>query len=261
MKWEAFCRMQAKIKSLQRALKVLEVFNLGEPELGVTEIANHLGMNKSTVFNIIDTLEQNGYLRRNAKTSRYGLGLKLLQLSYNMYSTFDLRQNLYPYLSEISAKTGETVYLGMLSDDHAEVVYVDALLPSSRMTIRNNIGVRAPVYCTAIGKALLSALSDADIKNVLEKPLERFTPFTIISKDMLWEELARIRKRGFAIDEMEHEYGIKCVGISINNPDRRPLCGVSISGPSLRFNQESIEKYAALLFELKSKLEGSAGRV
>jgi len=252
--------MQAKLKSLQRALKVLEVFNLGEPELGVTEIARHLGMHKSTVFNIIETFEQNGYLRRNAKTAKYGLGLKVLQLSYNMYSTFDLRQNLYPYLSDISAKTGETVFLGMLSDDLAEVVYIDAVLPSSRMTVRNNIGIRAPLYCTAIGKALFAALPDADFEKVLARPLERFTPNTIMSRDMIREELDRIRKRGFAIDEMEHEYGIKCVGVAINNPDRRPLCGVSISGPSLRFSQESIERYAAMLLGLKSQLEGTAGR-
>jgi IclR family transcriptional regulator, KDG regulon repressor len=238
----------------------LDLFRDGEPEMGVTEIANKLGMHKSTIFNIINTLEQDGYLRRNPKTARYSLGLKILQLGYNMYTSFDLRRNLYPYLSEISTKTGETVYLGLLSDEFTEVVYIDALLPSQKMTIRNNIGIRAPVYCTAIGKALLATLPDTDVEKVLMGPLARFTPNTIVAKDLIREELLKIRKRGFAIDDMEHEFGIKCVGIAITNHDHLPLCGVSISGPSLRFSQESIEKYSAMLFELKSRIEGTASQ-
>jgi DNA-binding IclR family transcriptional regulator len=147
----------------------------------------------------------------------------------------------------------------MLSDDLTEVVYIDAVVPSTRMTVRNNIGIRAPLYCTAIGKALLAALSDAEVTRVIALPAQRFTPNTIVDRKMLQEELEKTRRRGFAIDDMEHEYGIKCVGVAVCNPNGRPLCGVSISGPSLRFSQESIERYAKTLFELKARLEGRSG--
>lgn len=250
--------MQAKIKSLERALKVLEAFTVDQPELGVTEISNKLGMNKSTIFNIINTFEANGYLRQDLKSGHYGLGLKVLQLSYNMYSTFDLRTTLSPLLSELSRQVGETVFLGMPSEDRTEVVYIDALLPSSRMTIRNNIGVRAPLYCTGIGKALLSTMPEEEVARVLQGPLKRFTPNTIVDPSMIVEEIALTRKRGFSVDDMEHEYGIKCVGIALYNSSKVPTCAVSISGPSLRFSQENIKRYGKILLELKLKTEGKS---
>lgn len=245
--------MEAKLKSVERALKLLECFTVDEPELGVTEISKKLDMHKSTVFNIINTFENCGYLMKSAATGKYKLGLKLLQISYNMYATQDVRKILYPYLKEVSLKTEETVYLGLLCDD--EVIYIDAIHSSNNNRMNNNmIGIKAPVYCTGIGKALLSTMTNEEVLKIIPKQLKRFTPNTITDPAVLIEDLEKIRKRGFSIDDMEHEYGIKCVGIALKGVSGQLVCAVSISGPSLRFNYSDIEEYASLLKELKSKV-------
>lgn len=245
--------MIAKLKSIERALKLLECFTVDEPELGVTQISKKLNMHKSTVFNIIDTFESCGYLAKNAITGKYKLGLKILQISYNMYSTQDTRKVLNPYLKEIADKTEETVYLGLLCED--EVIYIDAIhsAKNSRMNT-NMIGIKAPVYCTAIGKAMLSEMTDEEVSRIISKPLVRFTPNTITDMSIFREDLDNIRKRGFSIDDMEHEYGIKCVGIALNSISGQQIAAVSISGPSLRFNNAEIEEYARILKDLKSKV-------
>ncbi len=252
--------MQSKIKSIQRALKVLEAFTVEQPLLGVTELSRKLAMNKSTIFNIVSTFADSGYLRQDPVSGAYGLGLKVLQLSYNMYSTFDVRTTLSPLLGEIAREVNETVYLGMVSEEGTEVVYIDALVPSKRMTIRNNIGVRAPLYCTGIGKALLAVMAEAEVAGALRGSLKRFTPNTMVTRSLIRTEIARTKKRGFSVDDMEHEYGIRCVGVALRLSRIAPPCGVSISGPSLRFDHQTIERYGSILLELKERVQVSNGR-
>lgn len=245
--------MDAKIKSLDRALKIIECFSSTNPELGVTEISKMLDMHKSTVFNIIDTFEYRGYLEQNKKTGKYRLGLKILELSHTVYANYDLRNIMNPFLQQIAEETEETVYLGLLSEN--EVIYLDSVVTVSHVPVRNVIGIKAPLYCTAIGKALLSSLSDDEVKSRINTKLEAITDKTITDIDVLIDELHLIRERGYAIDNMEHEYGIKCISIPINKINGELACAVSISGPSLRFSDETIHKYEIMLKELKSKVE------
>ncbi|MCM8900193.1 IclR family transcriptional regulator [Caldicoprobacter algeriensis] len=245
--------MEVKIKSLEKALKILECFTPEEPELGVTEISRKLDMHKSSVFNIVDTLKKCGYLEQDPKNGKYRLGLKVLKLSYNLYSSYDVRKTLRPLLEDVSHKTNETVYLGVLYEE--EVIYIDAVFPLSSTLTRNIIGIKAPLYCTAIGKALLASLPDDMIEKILSRPLEAYTQSTITDREKLWEEIKHIRMKGYAVDNMEHEYGIKCVGIAIKGLNGLPICAVSISGPSLRFNEDKIREYASILMRLKKKAE------
>jgi DNA-binding IclR family transcriptional regulator len=243
--------MEAKIKSLQRALKILECFTINEPELGVTEISQKLNMHKSTVFNIINTFQDEGYLVQNKQSGKYRLGLKILQLGHGIYSTHDIRLALRPFLQEISTNTGESVYLGLLSDH--EVIYIDALFPAVSISVRNIIGLKAPLHCTGLGKALLASLPESVVDEVVTHPLTSHTPYTITDKEKLLEELQITKQRGYSIDNMEHEYGIKCVGIAIQNIRKEVVCAVSISGPSLRFDDQKITQYAEMLYNLKKK--------
>lgn len=246
--------MEAKIKSLEKALRLLECFTPAEPELGVTELSRILDMHKSTVFNIIDTLEYMGYLEKNKKTGKYRLGLKILQLSHNLYSNYDLRNILNPLLQELAQKTEETIYLGVLCDN--EVIYLDSVVTASSISLRNVVGVKAPLYCTGIGKALLSALPEDEIRKRISSPMVSFTDKTIVDIDMLIKDLAVSKERGYAIDNMEHEFGVKCVSAPMFAINGQVSCAVSISGPSLRFNDETIENYGNILKEMQRKVKG-----
>lgn len=235
------------VKSLVRALQVLECFSQKEPELGVTEIARKLGMQKSTIFNILSTFQETGYLTKNAATNKYQLGYKLLHLGYIVSSRMSIRQDFLPRMKEIANLSGEVCYLGLLDD--LEVLYVEAVYPSTQIQSRNILGERAPLYCTGLGKCMLANLEEEQIRKVLSRPMQSFTKCTITDPDVLRNELEEIRRNGYAVDNMEHEFGIRCVAVPFFGLDGKVLGAVSVSGPSPRFDPPAIIRNASIITE------------
>lgn len=234
-----------KVKSLYKAIQVLFYFTRENEELGVTELAEKSGMLKSSVYNILSTFEVCGIMERNKKTNKYRLGVRVLELSNQFYQNNDIRQVMKPFMQQIADNEEECVYLAVLSD--LDVVYIDASFPSSVTGGRNMTGVTAPTYCTGIGKAMLAFAQDELIDRVADHGFQSFTHNTITDKDKLREELEQIRQRGYSVDNMEHEHGIKCVAVPIFNKEEQVIGGYSISGPSPRFNSERIKKLAVML--------------
>lgn len=238
----------SKVKSLAKALRVLECFANDRPELGVTEIAKMLGLQKSTVHNIVSTFEDLGYLQQNQETGKYYLGVKLLQFSYIINNHMGLRKFFLTYLQEIAHTINEAVYFGIPHD--GEVLYIENLTPASSMSARNILGEHAPMYCTGVGKAMLAFLPESEQEKVLSRPLTPFTENTITTREALREDLARIRSRGYAIDNMEHEYGVTCIAIPVFGADYRVVAAVSVSAPSLRFTPDVIARNARIMREI-----------
>lgn len=241
-----------KVKSLFKALKLLDCFIGTTADLGVTELSEKTGMLKSSVHNILCTYEMCGFIERNNQTNRYRLGTKMLVFSNQLYQHNDIRQLIRPHAEQIAAKTDETVYLGELFG--SDVIYIDAIFPASHMGGRNVVGIRASTYCTGIGKALLAYQSEEFIEGVIAQGLKRYTDHTITDPTLLREELALIRSRGYAVDNMEHEFGIKCVAAPVRNCQGKVVAALSISGPSPRFSDAETMRYADLLIGTASKL-------
>lgn len=246
-----------KVKSLYKAIKLLDYFTLEAPERGISELAELSGMLKSSVHNIVTTFEKCGFLEKNTNNSKYRLGIKLMQLNNTLYMSNDLRKIVRPYLESISEFSNESVYFGILTEH--EVIYLDTVYPKGTLAGRSIIGVRAPLYCTGIGKAILAYLPDEEIEQVISKGLVPFTQNTIIDRDKLLDEMMQIRKRGYSIDNMEHEYGIKCVAVPVRNIREKVVAAISISGPSLRFTDDKILEYSNFILnisrELKSRIQ------
>lgn len=238
----------SKVKSLAKALHVLECFDNDKPELGVTEIAKMLHLQKSTVHNIVSTYKDLGYLQQNPETGKYYLGIKLLQFSYIINNHMGLRKFFLPYLQEIANKVNETVYLGIPHD--GDVMYIENQAPSSSTSTRNILGEHAPMYCTGLGKVMLAFLSDADREAAMDRPFLPFTENTITTREALLAELAEIRRRGYAIDNMEHEYGVICIAFPVFGVDGRIVAAISASAPSLRFTPEVIKQNAVIMREI-----------
>lgn len=233
-----------KVKSLSKALELLDYFSKPPCEYGVSELARIAKLPKSSVHNMLSTFSFYGILQYDEKTHMYRPGYKLLELA-NVFQRIDAFVTIMrPFLKEISNKTHETVYLAKA--DNFQVLYLDAISPEDSMR-GNVIGVKAPMYCTGIGKAILSEQNESFISQVLSSPLEAYTIHTITDRKSLVEDLTAIRKRGYAIDNMEHEFGVKCVAVPICDSNGNLLGGISVSGPSLRFPDETIEDYAQIL--------------
>jgi DNA-binding IclR family transcriptional regulator len=234
-----------KIKSLAKALKILECFK-DSPEMGISEISKKMGLYKSNVYDILVTFESLGYVGQN-RNGKYHLGFKILELSHVITGYMGFRRNAYPYMLKIAEETGETVYLGV--PDGTDVLYLDAAYPSGDYNTRSMLGVRAPMYCTGIGKAILASLGKDVWEKVFAQPKTQFTGNTILDKRQLHDSLTKILAEGYAVDNMEHRHGIKCVGVVIINDLGEAAAGISISGPSLRFDEVSILRFVKLLNE------------
>lgn len=238
---------QAKVKSLYKAIQLLFYFSGEKKELGVTELAEKTGMLKSSVHNILATYEVCGIVERNPKTNKYRLGIRVLELSNQFYHNNDVRHVVRPIMDQVAEILGESVYLAVFHEK--EIIYVDGAFPSIAVGRRNMTGIKAPAYCTGIGKALLAYQPEPVIEEIIEDGLKGFTKNTITDGRMLKRELAIIRRQGYAVDNMEHEYGIQCVAVPIFNREGKIVAAYSVSGPSPRFSEERIGQISELLKE------------
>lgn len=232
-----------KVKSLAKAVGVLECFSNQKPELGITEIAQMMNLQKSTVYNIASTFEALGYLSQNKETGKYYLGVKLLQFSYIVNNHMGFRKYFLPYMKTIANELHETVFMGIPHEN--EVLYIECCYPNETNGGRSILGEHAPMYCTGLGKAMLAYLPESTQQHYASKPLERFTENTILTSEALLDDLAQTRERGYSIDNMEHEYGITCLGVPVFGNDRHVVAAISISGPSLRFDKDTLVSHAA----------------
>ena len=231
-----------QIRAVKRALDLLSAFSTSEPELRLTELSSRLNLNPSTTFRLLVTLESHGYVEQNPENRRYRLGVACLKLGSVFLNRSDIRKEGLPILSDLRDDCKETVHLARLAG--AEVVYLeklDGLLPIGIMGSR--VGGRAPAYCTGLGKAMLAYKPESEIRQLYaESRLRRFTPNTITDLGELLCELACIRERGYAIDNEEHEPGVKCVAVPIWDYRQNVAGAISVSGPAGRIDRGITEQ-------------------
>ncbi|AGY76607.1 IclR family transcriptional regulator [Clostridium autoethanogenum] len=232
------------IQSVDRALQILECFSKEENELGVTQIANMLDFYKSTTFGLLSTLENRGYLKQNPESGKYRLGIKLFELGKLVEENMDLRTSAIPYLKGLVDKYGETAHLAM--KDGNEVIYIDKVEGKNAIGIINSqVGRVARMHCTGVGKAVLAFMSEEDIEKIIENiKFNRYTSNTITDKNKLKEELKKIRKKKYSVDNEEIEIGLKCVAAPIINYDDEAVGSISVSGPTSRMNDEKMNLIA-----------------
>jgi DNA-binding IclR family transcriptional regulator len=239
-----------QVQSVQRALKILGCFNLDHQELGITEIANQLGFNKSTVYRLLGTLESEGFVRK-VNDNRYMLSWKMFELGMVVSAFGGDHQIILETLQSIVNQTGETAHLAVL--DNGEVLYIEKIESPYTLRMPSSIGRRVPTHCTALGKVLLANLDDSECLSLIYgKTLKAFTKHTITNPDQLRQELQKIRTDGYAIDSEELELGLICIAAPIID-DKGKICGaVSIAGPSSRIEQNLESNIAALRKEAKN---------
>lgn len=247
--------MGVKVKSLEKAIRILECFSVKEPELGITEISNRLDLKKSNVHGIISTLLNLGYIEKNNETSKYRLGLKIMHLSHILSTTMPFHNVIHRCLKELSEKIDEIVYFGIPHGKN--VMYLDGAFPEKLYNTRWVQGMTAPLVCTGIGKAMLAFMEEEFVESLLAEPLEKYTDNTITDPDAMREELKITKIRGYSIDNMEHEYGVKCVGVPVFNQYGKLIGAMSATGPSLRFNEEQIALFAEILKEKAESISRS----
>jgi IclR family KDG regulon transcriptional repressor len=246
------------IGSVERAFGILDLFDSRSPELGMTEIARAMGLHKSTVASLIYTLEAQGYLAQNPVTRKYRLGLKLVERASVVLSHVELRQVALPHLQVLRDEFDEGVNLAIL--DGAYVVYVERMVGTRALGVRTEVGKREPAHSTALGKAILSSLPNAQVEAfVKQHGLPRVTSQTITSLDRLCRELDETRQRGFAIDNEESELGERCVAAPIFDHAGEVAAAVSVSAPVSRLPMSEMPRFSAQVRKTAETISRSLG--
>ncbi len=243
---------EIKVKSLASAMRLLDCFTPTTPELGISTLSEMTGLVKSNVHSILSTFAVLGYIEKT-DSNKYRLGAEFLRLANVISRQKGFREAISPHMQELARHVGETVYLGQLRGD--KVLYLDAAYPEGAINMRSILGETADLHCTGIGKALLATVPEAQIWEHVNRPMKAYTGATIVDETAFLNEIVAVRARGYAIDNMEHEFGVKCVAHAIINRSGETIGAISLSGPSLRFDEQSIPAFAQVLAE-KARIIG-----
>lgn len=242
------------VPALDRALSILELLGRSRAGLTLPELVEQSGLPRSSVHYLLVTLERRGYVERNDRTSRYLFGLNLVQLANGACGGLSMRQNAAPCLSDLMRRTQMTVHMAILKGHEAIIVAKHSPLEGARMSTW--VGKRMDVHCTGLGKALIAHVNDAELERIIrEHGLPRHNENTIFTPRKLREELSRVARQGYAVDDEEDELGLRCIGAPVLNSGGRVMAAVSIAGTSSQINESS---YAYLIREVKGAAESIA---
>jgi len=209
--------------------------------VSIHELSEVLNIYPSSIHRILDTLNYLGYIEKKLGSDTYQIGLRAIELSMVELNQIDLIKEAAPYFEALSKEFNENVYIGVLFE--GEVMYQAKKEASRKISLFTHIGTRAPVHCTALGKVLIAGLSKKERKIIIRnKGLQRLTKNTIINKKVLKNEMEKVKKMGYAIDNEENENEIKCIAAPIMDNNGRVISAISISGPSYRFNSSDKQK-------------------
>lgn len=246
------------VQSVSRALEILELLKKKPRGLGVTEIAHQLEVAKSTAHRLLMSLEEFGYVQKSIKDSIYCLGLKFIEMNGIVVENLNVVNIARPLLEQLGKDTGEIVHLVML--DGNEIVYIDKVDNDSSFRIYSQIGRRAPLYCTGVGKCILANLTEKEIDKLLSNTtLTKLTQHTLTEVKDLKKEFQTIRKNSFSYDNEEHELGIRCIAAPIFDHTGKVQYAISITGPASLMTDEKLSQYIPDLKETAAEISRRLG--
>jgi IclR family KDG regulon transcriptional repressor len=219
----------AVVQTLDRALKIIELLALHGEGFGVTEIGLRVGLHKSTVHRLLNYLVAQGYIEKDESRSVYTLGLKFIELASLRLNQVELKTEAGPYLRQLATALGQPVHLAILAETDA--VYIEKIEPQAHLRMYSQIGKRIPIYCSALGKCLVSDLPPRELTDLAHKmTYQPFTPTTRTSPEAFLADVAEAKVRGWALDDEEHEPGIRCIGAPIRDFTGKVVSALSASG-------------------------------
>lgn len=250
---------QNPIQVAERLFGALE-YLVRNGQSSLTELTQALHLNKSTAHRILASLQCMDYVRQDPESGRYEATFKLVDLADRLMEQVDVAQMARPHLKNLAARVKETVHF--VERDGSEVIYIDKVDPydhSIRMT--SHIGSRMPFYRSGVGKAMAANMSDPEIRTLWENcTIERRTAYTITNLDEFMDEIAEVRRKGYALDNEENEAGVRCIAAALSL-DGGSRYAFSISVPISRMDNDRIRELSGIVLAVKAEMDAElAGR-
>jgi IclR family transcriptional regulator, acetate operon repressor len=223
------------VKSLDKALALLEQIGETDEGLSLSDLSQRAGLPPSTAHRLLTTLERRRFVQFDNASRRWCIGVQAFTVGSAFLPRRDLIRSALPFMRQLMEESGETVNLAV--ESNGEAVFLAHVESNEMMRASSRPGSRVPLHGSAVGKALLSTMPERDISRILHKHgLRRLTPNTIVSPTELHTILGEVRDRGFAFDNEEHAFGVRCVAGPIFDERGEAVAAISVLGPTARIN-------------------------
>lgn len=248
----------SNIQSIERVSKLLGLFSMSRPRLGIAEISRELGLAKGTIQGLVRTLTNEGFLLQDRETKKYQLGYKIYELGVIFGRSLDINQKAVLRVDEIAKKESLTVRVGIWDKDSVLITLTSLAKIGSAPA--GEFRIRVPGYATGLGKVLLAFLNEEDRKCYIEQTeFNAYTPNTIVDKSLLLEELELIRKNGYSINREEHWLHRAAIGAPIFGRQGLIVAAISIVGGPSRILGDEKERLIVKITEAAAEISEHMG--
>ena len=246
-----------EVRPLDRALDILEQLATVE-ETTLVDLADAVGLSKSTAFRHLRVLERRNYVTQDLETKKYALGYGVLKLGYHARSNLHLPKVARSGMAALAAEFNETIHLGALMGQ--EVIHI-AVIPSTySLKMASEVGERTLVHVSALGKCLLAWNGSEAVDALMAGPgLPAISPRSLTSRTAFEEELTKVREQGFALDDQESLEGLRCIGGPIRGADGAVIGAISLSGPIDRVNQGTLPEMTRQVCRVADQISRKCG--
>ena len=251
-------RERGAIQSLERAFAILEEISRNREGINLATLAKAVGLHNSTTFHLLKTMAQLGYIGHVRDSKRYRIGAKLFTLAAGALEENSFLALATPLLETLTGETGEAAHFAIRSGNDIVVIARTAGSGLLQMVDRN--GGQRPAHATALGKVLLAAMNDAQVRQFLgSDALRRFTAKTIVDRNSLLREIEEVRRKGIAWDDGEFDAEIRCVAVPVYDFAGRVAGAVGISGAVWRLSLQSLQSKAQQVRESARLISAQLG--
>ncbi|MDD5483552.1 MAG: IclR family transcriptional regulator [Kiritimatiellae bacterium] len=246
------------IRSLDKALRLVDLIADAAEGIGNNDLSRKIGLERTTVFRLLETLAMHNYVRRDPVTKKYALGNRILELSLMIRKGRRLQDISRSYLRKLARETGETAHLAVLNGD--EIIIVDQEMGGHLIGVHTHVGMHEPIHCTALGKALLFRMNGNEIGEIIGgNRLQAYSKNTITTLDKLQQELVASRKRGYALDNEEYKQGVRCLAAPVLDHRGMVAAAIGISGLLKRLTKEKLDSFARIVKKTGENLSAQMG--
>ena len=248
------------MNSIEKSIQILNYLSNAGRSVGITELSSKLLFPKSTIHRMLKSLVSYSLVDQGKETSKYRLGMRVIEYSNSFYNSFDFRQIAKPILKDVCRETKLTTFLTTWYNGKG--ICIDSITPSrdENTHLFVEIGKEMPFHSAASAKILLAHQPSEDIKRIInEKTLPKYTSRTIVDPKKLEEHLNKIKESGFSICDEELEEGIKAISVPVKNINKEVIASITITGLSKRISNVNVKKFTKVLVESTQELSGMLG--
>ena len=237
--------------SVKKAFEIIKFISNNQGKLSLSELGRQLGMNKTTLFRYLETLELLNILEK--RDSNWYLGIELFSLGHKVDANSRIVDRIHPELQKISLRLNETVNLVGMYNNSA--LYLDKVESSRELQMRSKLGDHLPLHCTSLGKAILSSMPLEEVDAILKViELKPYTVHTVTSIEELKKQIDFVKTNGYSLETEELEPGLSCIAVPLHIKTIDFYGGISFSGSPYRFTDEKVKELSSELMSLADKI-------